>query len=73
MHACAMATGLEFGSGASVLLAVGMQDYRIIMSRLEVDYLDKPEETAWSASNGTHRKSRDCPVCSKERASPVWH
>ena len=43
MHACAMATALEFGSGASVLLEVGMRDYRIIMSRLEVDYLDKPK------------------------------
>ena len=43
MHACAMATALEFGSGASVLLEVGMQDYRIIMSRLEVDYLAKPK------------------------------
>lgn len=43
MHACAMATALEFCSGASVLLEVGMRDYRIIMSRLEVDYLDKPK------------------------------
>ena len=43
MHACAMATALEFGSGATVLLEVGMQDYRIIMSRLEVDYLAKPK------------------------------
>ena len=43
MHACAMATALEFGSGASVLLEVGMRNYRIIMSRLEVDYLDKPK------------------------------
>ena len=43
MHACAIATALEFGSGASILLEVGMQDYRIIMSRLEIDYLAKPK------------------------------
>lgn len=43
MHACAMATALEFCSGASVLLEVGMRDFRIIMSRLEVDYLAKPQ------------------------------
>ncbi len=43
MHACAIATALEFGSGASILLEVGMQEYRIIMSRLEIDYLAKPK------------------------------
>lgn len=43
MHACAIATALEFSSGASVLLEVGMRDYRIIMSRIEVDYLAKPQ------------------------------
>ena len=43
MHAGAIATALEFSSGAAVLLEVGMRDYRIIMSRLEVDYLAKPQ------------------------------
>ena len=43
MHACAIATALEFTSGASILLEVGMRDYRIIMSRLEIDYLAKPK------------------------------
>ena len=43
MHACAIATALEFASGASILLEVGMRDYRIIMSRLEIDYLAKPK------------------------------
>lgn len=43
MHACAIATALEFASGASVMIAVGMRDYRIIMSRIEVDYLAKPK------------------------------
>ena len=43
MHACAIATALEFSSGASVLLEVGLSDYRIIMSRIEVDYLAKPQ------------------------------
>jgi acyl-coenzyme A thioesterase PaaI-like protein len=43
MHACAIATALEFASGASVMIEVGMRDYRIIMSRIEVDYLAKPK------------------------------
>jgi len=43
MHACAIATALEFCSGAAVLIEVGMRDYRIIMSRIEVDYLAKPQ------------------------------
>lgn len=43
MHACAIATALEFCSGVPILLAVGLKDYRIIMSRIEVDYLAKPE------------------------------
>lgn len=43
MHACAIATALEFASGASILLEVGMRDYRIIMSRLEIGYLAKPK------------------------------
>ena len=43
MHACAIATALEFASGASILLEVGMRDYRIIMSRLEIDYTAKPK------------------------------
>ncbi len=43
MHACAIATALEFSSGASILIEVGMRDYRIIMSRIEVDYLAKPQ------------------------------
>jgi len=43
MHACAIATALEFSSGASVLLEVGMRNYRIIMSRIEVDYMAKPQ------------------------------
>jgi len=43
MHACAIAAALEFSSGASILLEVGMRDYRIIMGRLEIDYLAKPK------------------------------
>lgn len=56
MHACAIATALEFASGASILLEVGMQDYRIIMSRLEIDYLAKPK------GNCTVRAQRNTPA-----------
>lgn len=56
MHACAIATALEFASGASILLEVGMQDYRIIMSRLEIDYLAKPK------GNCTARAQRNTPA-----------
>ena len=50
MHACAIATALEFSSGASVLIELGMRDYRIIMSRIEVDYLAKPQGNCTATS-----------------------
>ena len=59
MHACAIATALEFASGASILFEVEMRDYRIIMSRLEIDYPAKPRGTAWPAPNATRRTSED--------------
>ena len=51
MHACAIATALEFSSGASILLEVGMRDYRIIMARLEIDYIAKPKGDCVAKAN----------------------
>ena len=42
MHACAIATACEFCSGLAVLAQFEMKDYRLIMNRLEVDYLRRP-------------------------------
>ncbi|MDA0913071.1 MAG: DUF4442 domain-containing protein [Bacteroidetes bacterium] len=39
MHACAIATACEFCSGLAVLSKFQMNSYRLIMNRLEVDYL----------------------------------
>ena len=50
MHACAIATALEFSSGAAILIELGMRDYRIIMSRIEVDYLAKPQGHCMASS-----------------------
>jgi acyl-coenzyme A thioesterase PaaI-like protein len=43
MHACAIATALEFCSGVTILMSENMSAYRIIMSRIEVDYLARPQ------------------------------
>lgn len=74
MHACAIATALEFCSGAAVLIEVGMRDYRIIMSRIEVDYLAKPQ------GDCVARSSRNTPdvkglsgVLEKEGGRKVGH
>jgi acyl-coenzyme A thioesterase PaaI-like protein len=53
MHACAMATAGEFVSGLNVIEAFDLSDYRLIMSRLEVEYHRRPEggcvaESCWS-------------------------
>jgi hypothetical protein len=42
MHATAIATAAEFVSGLNVLEVFDMAGYRLIMSRLEVDYLRRP-------------------------------
>ncbi|HHZ97874.1 MAG TPA: DUF4442 domain-containing protein [Flavobacteriales bacterium] len=42
MHACAMATAGEYVSGLNVIEAFDISKYRLIMSRLEVDYLRRP-------------------------------
>jgi acyl-coenzyme A thioesterase PaaI-like protein len=43
MHACAIATAAEFVSGLNVLEAFDITQYRLIMGRLEVDYLRRPK------------------------------
>jgi acyl-coenzyme A thioesterase PaaI-like protein len=53
MHACAMATAGEFVSGLNVIEAFDLSNYRLIMSRLEVEYHRRPEggcvaESSWS-------------------------
>ena len=53
MHACAMATAGEYVSGLNVIEAFELTDYRLIMSRLEVEYHRRPEggciaESSWS-------------------------
>ncbi|MBO75056.1 MAG: hypothetical protein CMD33_07270 [Flavobacteriales bacterium] len=45
-HACAIATACEFCSGLAVLAQFDMKDYRLIMNRLEVDYLRRPSKGA---------------------------
>lgn len=42
MHACAIATACEFCSGMAVLSRFDMSSYRLIMNRLEVDYMRRP-------------------------------
>ena len=42
MHACAIATAAEYVSGLNVVQAFDMEKYRLIMSRIEVDYLRRP-------------------------------
>lgn len=41
-HACAIAAACEFCSGLAVLAQFDMKDYRLIMNRLEVDYMRRP-------------------------------
>lgn len=42
IHACAMATACEFASGLAVLERFNMEDFRLIMHRLEMDYHRRP-------------------------------
>ena len=43
MHACAMATAGEYVSGLNVIEAFDISKFRLIMSRLEVDYVRRPK------------------------------
>ena len=51
MHACAMATAAEFVSGLNVLEAFDITQYRLIMGRLEVDYLRRPKGCCTATSS----------------------
>lgn len=44
IHACAIATACEFCSGMAVLIRFDMSEYRLIMNRIEVDYIRRPEK-----------------------------
>ena len=53
MHACALATAGEYVAGLNVIEAFELTDYRLIMSRLEVEYHRRPDggciaESSWS-------------------------
>jgi acyl-coenzyme A thioesterase PaaI-like protein len=52
MHACAMATAGEYVSGLNVIEAFDISKYRLIMSRLEVDYLRRPVGECNARSSG---------------------
>jgi acyl-coenzyme A thioesterase PaaI-like protein len=51
IHACAIATIAEFSSGLSLLAKLDPSRYRLIMSRLEIDYLYQAKQdilaTTW--------------------------
>ena len=38
LHACAMVTAAEYGSGLSLLYLFGLKDYRLIMKSLDAEY-----------------------------------
>ena len=46
LHACALATAAEFAAGLSLLTRVDANAYRLIMRRLEVDYVAQGRKTA---------------------------
>ena len=43
MHACAIATAAEYVSGLNVVNSFDMKKFRLIMSRIEVDYVRRPD------------------------------
>ena len=53
MHACALATAGEYDAGLNVIEAFDLSEYRLIMSRLEVQYHRRPvggciAESSWA-------------------------
>ena len=42
MHACAIATAAEYVTGLNVVQNIDMEKHRLIMSRIEVDYIRRP-------------------------------
>ena len=51
MHACAIATAAEYVSGLNVVEAFDMSKYRLIMSKIEVDYLIRPNGSCIAESS----------------------
>ena len=51
MHACAIATAAEYVSGLNVVQAFDMNHYRLIMSRIDVDYTRRPEGFCYTESS----------------------
>ena len=51
MHACAIAAAGEYVSGLNVIEAFDISKYRLIMSRLEVDYLKRPSGSCTANSS----------------------
>ena len=45
MHACALATAAEYASGLCVLSAIGVENVRLIMSELNIEYRRRAEST----------------------------
>ena len=51
IHACSIATVAEFSSGFLLLMHLDPMKYRLIMSRIEVDYLYQAKEAIISVSS----------------------
>ena len=63
MHACALATIGEFSAGLALLGAFSPSEYRLIMSRLEVDYMrrsDGPVSASASISSEDIIEIQEC-------------
>src|SRR5690606_9167838 len=46
LHACGLATAAEFSSGFLLLSRLGMENYRLIMQSLEVEYFYQGKKNA---------------------------
>ena len=51
MHACAIATAAEYVSGLNVVEACDMSDFRLIMSKIVVDYIRRPNGSCIAESS----------------------
>ena len=51
MHACAIATAAEYVSGLNVVEAYDMSEFRLIMSKIEVDYIRRPNGSCIAESS----------------------
>lgn len=51
MHACAIATAAEYVSGLNVVQACDMSEFRLIMSKIVVDYIRRPNGSCIAESS----------------------